>query len=391
MEFKRIFLIILDSLGVGEMPDADKFNDVGSNTLKSILNAKENVNIPNLYKLGFTNLSKIKKYHNPHPIGIYGKMKEVSNGKDTMTGHWEFMGLKTVHPFITFTENGFPDELIKELEEKTGHKFIGNKAASGTEIIKELGPRQMETGELIIYTSADSVLQIAAHEDVIPLEELYRCCEIAREITMKKEWLVGRVIARPYLGSGPEDFKRTSNRHDYALQPPEDTVLDELKNNGYDVISIGKIYDIFNGKGLTESNRTVSNENGMEKVIDMVEHRDFTGLCFVNLVDFDALYGHRRDALGYAQALESFDTQLKVVMDNLKDDDLLILSADHGNDPNFTGTDHTREYVPFVAYFKGMDIGQNLGTIDSFASIGRIIADNFNVKKPEIGQDIKIR
>lgn len=391
MEFKRIFLIILDSLGVGEMPDAAKFHDAGADTLKSVLNAKENVNVPNLYNLGFTNLSNIKKYTNPHPIGIYGKMIELSNGKDTMTGHWEFMGLKTEHPFITFTETGFPEELIKELEEKTGHKFIGNKAASGTEIIKELGPQQMKTGEIIIYTSADSVLQLAAHEDVIPLKELYRICEIAREITMKKEWLVGRVIARPYVGNSPEDFTRTSNRHDYALQPPEDTVLDALKEKGYEVISVGKIFDIFNGKGLTESNRTVSNEDGMNKVIDFVKNRDFTGLCFVNLVDFDAMYGHRRNALGYAQALESFDVQLKEVMEHLRDDDLLILSADHGNDPNFRGSDHTREYVPFVAYFKGMEVGQNLGIINSFASIGRIVANNFNVEKPEIGQNIKIR
>jgi len=384
MDFKRVFLIVLDSLGIGDAPDAKDFNDEGANTLSSILSSKDKVEIPNLVKLGFGNFAKDERYHNPNYVGITAKLQEQSLGKDTMTGHWEFMGVETTKPFITFTETGFPKELIDELEAKTGYKVIGNKAASGTEILDELGPRQMETKELIVYTSADSVLQIAAHEDVIPLDELYRCCEIAREITMKPEWLLGRVIARPYVGE-PGNLKRTSNRHDYALCPPHDTVLDHLKDKGYETISVGKIYDIFDGKGLSESNKSTSNEHGMEQTIEMAKSRDFTGLCFVNLVDFDALYGHRRDALGYAQCLESFDKQLGQLIDVMTDNDLLIITADHGNDPNFTGTDHTRELVPFVAYFKELEEGADLGNVYSFASIGATIAKNFDVKLPDIG------
>jgi len=387
MDFKRVFLIVLDSLGIGCAPDAKDFNDEGAHTLDSLLGSKAVVDIPNLVKLGFGNFATNTKYHNENFKGIIAKIQEESNGKDTMTGHWEFMGVKTTEPFITFTETGFPKELIDELEAKTGYKVIGNKAASGTEILDELGPRQMETKELIVYTSADSVLQIAAHEDVIPLEELYRCCEIAREITMKPEWLLGRVIARPYVGT-PGNFKRTPNRHDYALCPPHDTVLDALKDKGYETISVGKIYDIFDGKGLSESNKTVSNEDGMNQTIEMAKNRDFTGLCFVNLVDFDAIYGHRRDALGYAQALESFDKQLGELLSVLTEDDLLIITADHGNDPNFTGTDHTREWVPFVAYFNELEEGTDLGELYSFASIGATIAKNFDVKLPDIGEVI---
>lgn len=390
MDFKRVFLIVLDSLGVGAMPDAKEYgDDETANTLKSILASKDQVNIPTLVSLGFGDLADDKKYHNDNPKGIVAKIAEESLGKDTMTGHWEFMGVKTTKPFVTFTDTGFPQELIDELEAKTGRKVIGNKAASGTAILDELGPRQMETGELIVYTSADSVLQIAAHEDIIPLEELYRDCEIAREITMKPEWLLGRVIARPYVGT-PGNFKRTSNRHDYALKPPHDTVLDYLQQGGYETISIGKIYDIFDGKGLSESNKTVSNDDGMDKTIDMIKNRDFTGLCFVNLVDFDAVYGHRRNALGYAQALEEFDVKLSEALANLKDDDLIILTADHGNDPNFKGTDHTREYIPFVAYYNGLKTGKLLGTLHSFASIGATIAKNFDVKMPEIGNVIEL-
>lgn len=389
MKFKRVFLIVLDSLGVGAMKDAKKFGDEGANTLKSILGVNHKLKVETLYNLGFFNLVDNMDYYNPHPQALVGKMEEESNGKDTMTGHWEFMGIKTVNPFITFTETGFPQELIDELEEKTGRKVIGNKAASGTEIIEELGPEQMKTGDLIVYTSADSVLQIAAHEDIIPLEELYRCCEIAREITMKKEWLLGRVIARPYVGE-PGNFKRTSNRHDYALSPSEDTVLDYLKDDGYETISIGKIYDIFNGKGLTESNKTVSNDDGMNKTIEMAKNRDFKGLCFVNLVDFDALYGHRRNVEGYAKALEEFDVKLKELLEVIKDDDLVILVADHGNDPNFSGSDHTREYVPFLAYFKGLTKGCEIGVLPSFANVGATIADNFDVKLPKIGEVVKM-
>ncbi|MDF9867044.1 phosphopentomutase [Bacilli bacterium PM5-3] len=389
MNFNRIFLIVLDSLGVGAMKDAKEYGDVNANTLKSILNAKDNVEIPNLISLGFTNLSDIEKYHNNQPKAIYTKMEEESVGKDTMTGHWEFMGIKTINPFITFTDTGFPDELIKELEEKTGRKVIGNKAASGTEIIDELGPRQMETGELIVYTSADSVLQIAAHEDIIPLKDLYRYCEIAREITMKDEWLLGRVIARPYIGE-PNNFKRTSNRHDYALCPPQDTVLDYLKNAGLETISIGKIYDIFNGKGLSESNKTKSNYDGMQQTIEIAKNRDFKGVCFVNLVDFDANFGHRRDPIGYANALEEFDDQLTELLANLKDDDLLMLVADHGNDPCYSGSDHTREYVPLVIYYNKLKEGRRIDDVYSFASVGATIAKNFDVELPKIGSVLDI-
>ncbi|MDL2212000.1 phosphopentomutase [Erysipelotrichaceae bacterium OttesenSCG-928-M19] len=390
MDFKRVFLIVLDSLGVGAMEDAKEYNDENANTLHSILTSKDKVNIPNLVELGLGNLSVLKQYQNDKPKALYTKMAEKSVGKDTMTGHWEFMGLKTTNPFVTFTDTGFPAELISELETKTGRKVIGNKAASGTEIIEELGPEQMKTGALIVYTSADSVLQIAAHEEIIPLEDLYRYCEIAREITMKKEWLVGRVIARPYLGK-PNQFKRTSNRHDYALQPPQDTVLDYLQAANYQTISVGKIYDIFDGKGLSEANKTISNEDGMNKTIELVKNRDFSGLCFVNLVDFDANYGHRRDALGYAQALEEFDSQLVTLLANLKDDDLLMLVADHGNDPNFKGSDHTREYVPLIIYYNNLKEGKKLADTTSFADVGATIAANFKVELPPLGNVIKLK
>ncbi|MEG0364949.1 MAG: phosphopentomutase [Erysipelotrichales bacterium] len=389
MEFSRVFLIVLDSLGAGAMKDADKFGDVGASTIDSVLGAKEKLAIPNLVNLGFGNLSNNKKYHNENHKAIIARIEEESNGKDTMTGHWEFMGIKTTNPFVTFTETGFPDELIKELEERTGRKVVANKAASGTEIIEEYGKHQMETGDLIVYTSADSVLQIAAHEDIISVEELYRCCEIARDITMREDWLLGRVIARPYVGE-PGSFKRTPNRHDYALSPSEDTVLDFMKNKGLETISVGKIFDIFNGKGLSESNKTKSNFDGMEQTIAMIKDRDFKGLCFVNLVDFDANFGHRRDPQGYAGALEEFDGQLSEVLANLRDDDLLMLVADHGNDPNYSGSDHTREYVPFVAYYNGLKAGKNLGDLYSFASIGATIAKNFEVQLPKIGSIIDL-
>ena len=389
MKFNRVFLIVLDSLGVGAMKDAADYGDTGANTLKSVLEAKEQLEIPNLIEFGLGNLSSVEKYQTLAPKALYTRMEEESLGKDTMTGHWEFMGYKTTSPFITFTDTGFPKELIVELEEKTGRKVIGNKAASGTDIINELGPRQMETGELIVYTSADSVLQIAAHEDIISVEDLYRYCEIAREITMKKEWLLGRVIARPYVGE-MGNFKRTSNRHDYALQPPQDTVLDFLKEANYETISIGKIFDIFDGKGLSESNKTKSNYDGMEQTIEIVKNRDFKGLCFVNLVDFDANYGHRRNALGYAECLEEFDTQLEEMLKHLKDDDLLMMVADHGNDPCYEGSDHTREYVPLIIYHNGLEEGKRLADVFSFASVGATIAQNFAIKKPEIGETIKL-
>ena len=389
MKFKRVFLIVIDSLGVGADKDAKDFNDEGANTLKSVLDTKDHVEIKNLVSLGLGNLSSNSKYFNQNPKGLYGKMQEESNGKDTMTGHWEFMGIKTTTPFVTFTETGFPQELLDELSKRTNYPIIGNYAASGTTIINDLFQEHKDKKALIVYTSADSVLQIAAHEDIIPLEKLYEACEIAREITMKKEWLVGRIIARPFIGDA-NNLQRTSNRHDYALSPSEDTVLDYLKNASLETISVGKIYDIFNGKGLSESNRSISNEDGMEQTINFVKNRDFNGLCFVNLVDFDANYGHRRDALGYAQALERFDEQLKELMDSLKDDDLLLLVADHGNDPDFKGSDHTREYVPFIAYYNKLEAGKDLKIIESFGSVGATIANNFDVKLPKIGKVIEL-
>lgn len=390
MQFKRIFFIVLDSLGVGAMPDAINYNDNESvNTLKSVLNSKKNIKIPNLIKLGLANLLEDLNFYNTHQKAIVSKMAEISNGKDTMTGHWEFMGIKTTNPFVTFTDTGFPEELIKELEEKTGYKVIGNKAASGTEIIEELGQEQLDTKALIVYTSADSVLQIAAHEELFGLDEIYRCCKIAREITMKKEWLVGRVIARPFIGE-VGSFKRTANRHDYAIKPPQKTILNNLQEAGYETISIGKIYDIFDGYGLSESNKTKSNKDGMIQTIEMVKNRDFEGLCFVNLVDFDALYGHRRNALGYAKCLEEFDEQLGELLHHLKDDDLLILSADHGNDPNFEGSDHTREYVPLVLYYNNMPRKEMIDVRKSFGDIGATIAKNFNVEQASIGKAIDI-
>lgn len=388
MKYNRIFLIVLDSLGVGAMKDALDYGDTNPHTLDSVLKAKDELKINNLIKLGFTNLSSITKYHNQNHIGYVTKLEEESLGKDTMTGHWEFMGVKTTKPFVTFTDHGFPDELIRQLEERTGRKVVGNKAASGTDIIVEYGEHQMKTGDLIVYTSADSVLQIAAHEDIIPLDELYRYCEIAREITMKEEWLLGRIIARPFNGE-IGDFKRTSNRHDYALKPPHKTTLDHLKDNGYDVISVGKINDIFDSEGITKAYKSKSNEDGMDITLNIMKNEDFKGLCFVNLVDFDANYGHRRDPIGYASCLESFDKQLGEVLNNLREDDLLMLVADHGNDPCHSGTDHTREYIPFVTYSHKLTKVIHEQSHYSFACVGAIIADNFNVELPKIGHVIE--
>ena len=316
------------------------------------------------------------------PLAHYGKLREASTGKDTMTGHWEMMGLHITKPFKTFTDTGFPPELIAELEKRTGHKVIGNKAASGTAILDELAEEEIATGHMIVYTSADSVLQICGNEETFGLEELYRCCEIAREITMKDEWKVGRIIARPYVGKKKGEFKRTSNRHDYALKPYGRTALNALKDKGYDVISVGKIADIFDGEGITEANKSKSSVHGMEQTIEIAQ-RDFTGLCFVNLVDFDALWGHRRNPEGYAQELEKFDVKLGELLPLLREDDLLIITADHGNDPTHTGTDHTREKVPFIAYSPSMKENGQLPESDTFAIIGATIADNFGVDMPE--------
>jgi len=381
--FKRIFVIVADSLGCGTAPRSAEFGDEGANTIAHIAEHEGGIKLPVMESMGYGNITDIlgvKRVDNPK--GYYGKMDEASNGKDTMTGHWEMMGILTENPFKTFTDNGFPKELIDELEEKTGHKVIGNYAASGTEILKELGEEHIKTGAMIVYTSADSVLQIACHEEHFGLDELYRCCEIAREICMKPEWMVGRIIARPFLGETKDTFKRTTNRHDYALSPTSRTTLDELKDKGYSVVSIGKIKDIFNGCGITEAYKNLSNHNGMEHAFEVAKH-DFTGLVFSNLVDFDALYGHRRDPKGYHDAIEEFDADLKTLMDLLNDDDLLMVTADHGNDPTWSGTDHTREYVPILVWGKKLK-GGNLGTRLSFADIGATIAENFNVKEPEV-------
>ncbi len=381
MKFNRIFLIVCDSLGVGEAKDADKFNDVGASTLGHILEYNP-IDYPNLEKMGFLNLVNYKNVLNTD--SYYTKAHPKANGKDTLTGHLEMMGIRTLIPFKTFTETGFPKELIHELEQKSGRKVIGNCNASGTEIIEKLGKEQMETGSLIVYTSADSVLQIAAHEDVIPLNELYKICEIARELTLKNEWKVGRVIARPYIGQ-PGNFIRTANRHDYALDPVSDTVLDNLKNSGYDVYSIGKISDIFNNCGITRSTKTKDNLDGINKIIDTIKE-DFKGLCFANLNDFDSKYGHRRNIKGYAEAIKELDNYIPIIKENLRDDDLLIITADHGNDPSFRGTDHTRENVPVLIYSKSFKEPKKLDDLECFSDIGALIANNFNVKMPEVGK-----
>lgn len=382
-KYKRIFTIVIDSLGAGAMPDAAEYGDAGTDTLGHISESVDSFVIPNLQKLGMANLHPLKQVEAVEkPLAHYGKLREASTGKDTMTGHWEMMGLHITKPFKTFTDTGFPPELIGELEKRTGHKVIGNKAASGTAILDELAEEEIATGHMIVYTSADSVLQICGNEETFGLEELYRCCEIAREITMKDEWKVGRIIARPYVGKKKGEFKRTSNRHDYALKPYGRTALNALKDTGYDVISVGKIADIFDSEGITESNKSKSSVHGMEQTIEIAQ-RDFTGLCFVNLVDFDALWGHRRNPEGYAKELEKFDVKLGELLPLLREDDLLIITADHGNDPTHTGTDHTREKVPFIAYSPSMKENGQLPESDTFAVIGATIADNFGVDMPE--------
>ena len=383
MRFNRVFVIVLDSLGIGPMADSARFDDAGADTLGHMSETVEHLDIPNLQRLGLANLKALKQVKPAeHPEGYFMAMNEASNGKDTMTGHWEMMGIRTDKPFITFTEHGFPKELIDELEKRCGRKIIGNKAASGTEILEELGEQEVNEGKLIVYTSADSVLQICGNEETMGLETLYHYCEIARELTMRDEWRVGRVIARPYVGKKRGEFKRTSNRHDYALKPTGPTALNALKDAGYDVISVGKINDIFVGEGITESNHSDSSVHGMQQTIDIAK-RDFKGLCFTNLVDFDALWGHRRNPVGYGEEIEKFDKKLGELLPLLREDDLLILTADHGNDPTYKGTDHTREQVPFIAYSPSDTESGKLDTSDTFAVIGATIADNFGVKMPE--------
>jgi phosphopentomutase len=381
--FKRIFLIVMDSVGIGEAPDAEAFGDKGADTLGHIAEKMNGLDMPNMAKLGLSNIRQLKGIEKVNkPWAVYTKMKEASTGKDTMTGHWEMMGLNIKTPFQVFPE-GFPDELIQELEKRTGRKVIGNKPASGTAILDELGEEHIKTGAIIVYTSADSVLQIAAHEEIVPLDELYKICKIARELTLDEKYMVGRVIARPFTGQ-PGNFKRTANRHDYAIKPFGRTVMNELKDSGFEVIAIGKISDIFDGEGVTKSLRTISNQDGMDKLISTLS-MDFTGLSFLNLVDFDALYGHRRDPIGYGKALEEFDARLPEAFAKMGDDDLLMITADHGNDPVHSGTDHTREYVPLLVYSKQMNEGDELAVRQTFSDLGATVAENFNVNMPVYG------
>lgn len=388
--FKRIHLIVMDSVGIGEAPDAAKFNDVGADTLGHIAHEMKGLTMPNMERLGYTNIRGLLGLEDlegmksaEKPEAYYGYMQEASVGKDTMTGHWEMMGLNIKKPFKVYP-NGFPQSLIDELEERTGRKVLCNKPASGTQVIEEFGKEHMATGAIIVYTSADPVLQIAAHEDVVPLEELYKICQIAREMTLKPDYLVGRVIARPFVGT-PGNFTRTSNRHDYALKPFGRTVMNELKDAELEVIALGKISDIYNGEGVTKAIRTKDNSDGMDQLVHVMK-KDFHGLAFLNLVDFDAKYGHRRNPIGYGEALEEFDRRLPEALSLMTEDDLLLITADHGNDPTFQGTDHTREFVPLIVYSPRFKEGKALPKIDTFASLGATVADNFHVKLPEYGK-----
>ncbi|MEK4699102.1 phosphopentomutase [Solibacillus sp. FSL R7-0668] len=382
--FKKIHVIVMDSVGIGEAPDADKFGDVGAHTLGHIAEKMNGLNMPTLEKMGLSNIHALQGIaKSENPTAFYGMMQEASVGKDTMTGHWEIMGLHIDKPFKVYPE-GFPQALITKLEEATGRKVLCNLPYSGTAVIEDFGKEHMETGAIIVYTSADPVLQIAAHEDIIPLEELYKICEIARELTLDPEFLVGRVIARPFIGE-PGSFTRTSNRHDYALTPFGRTTMAEMKDAGLDVIAIGKISDIFNGDGVTEAIRTKNNTDGMDKMVEAAR-RDFHGMSFLNLVDFDANFGHRRDPIGYGEALEEFDRRLPEVLEALTEDDLLMITADHGNDPTFPGTDHTREYVPLLVYSPRFKQGTELPLRETFADIAATVAENFNIATPEFGK-----
>lgn len=387
--FKRVFLIVLDSVGIGEAHDAKEYGDVGSHTLGNIAKSQGGLHMPIMESLGLGNIADIQGIKRvDNPLAYYTKAREMSTGKDTITGHWEIAGVHIKKPFKTFTETGFPQELIDELEEKTGHKFIGNVSASGTAILDDLGEEHVNTKALILYTSADSVMQIAANEEIVHLEELYRVCEIAREITLKEEYKVARIIARPFLGTKKGEFTRTSNRKDLALDPPRRLVLNEIKDMNYDCIAIGKISDIYCYQGITESIKTKNNDMGMETIIRLAKENNQNGLIFLNLVDFDSAYGHRRDPKGYKEALERYDEQLQELLDNLNEDDLLIITADHGNDPTAEGTDHTREYVPVIAYSKSLKEPKELEVLESFADMGITILDNFNLENKEFDFEI---
>ncbi|CEH29896.1 phosphopentomutase [Aneurinibacillus migulanus] len=381
--FKRIFLIVLDSVGIGELPDAKDYNDEGAHTLGHIAERMDGLNVPNLAGLGLGHIEHLQGVSaDVPPAAAFGKMNEISLGKDTTTGHWEIMGLRVEIPFKTWP-NGFPESLIGPFSEKIGRGVLGNKPASGTEIIEELGEEHMRTGDVIVYTSADSVFQVAAHEDVVPLDELYKICQIARELTLEDKHSVVRVIARPFVGE-PGNFTRTANRRDFSVSPPGKTVMNKLKDAGYTSMALGKISDIYAGEGVTEAVKTKSNMDGVDKLLNAMS-KQFTGLAFINLVDFDALYGHRRNPTGYGESLEEFDRRLPEILEALTDDDLLIITADHGNDPIHHGTDHTREYVPLLVYHKGLKAGKELGIRETFADIGATIADNFEIEKPKIG------
>ncbi len=382
--FNKIHVVVMDSVGIGEAPDAANFGDVGSHTLGHIAEKMNGLTMPVMESMGLANIEPLQGMQATNePKAYYGKMQEASVGKDTMTGHWEIMGLNIDKPFKVYPD-GFPAELIAELEKRTGRKVLCNQPASGTQVIEDFGKEHMETGAIIVYTSADPVLQIAAHEEIIPLDELYKICEIARELTLQPEYLVGRVIARPFIGT-PGNFSRTSNRHDYALKPFGRTTMNVLKDAGLDVIAIGKISDIFNGEGVTDAVRTKNNSDGMDKFAEVVG-RDFHGMSFLNLVDFDANFGHRRDPLGYGQALEEFDARLPEITSAMSEDDLLIITADHGNDPTFHGTDHTREYVPLIVYSPRFNGGAELELRDTFADIAATVAENFQVEAPAFGK-----
>ena len=382
----RVIWMVIDSVGIGALPDSQKFGDVNVDTLGNIVRACKGIKIPNMIKLGLANIEGVDSLENiESPIGCYGRCSEVSKGKDTTTGHWEMTGVLVETPFKTF-ENGFPEDIIEEFERRSNRKVIGNKPASGTAILDELGEQHMNTGEVIVYTSADSVFQIAAHEEIVSLDELYKMCEIAREIMMGDN-AVARIIARPFIGK-PGAFERTSNRRDYSLSPFEDTVLDNIKNSNLDVIGVGKIEDIFNQQGITEAIHTHDNMDGVNQTINYMK-KETKGLIFTNLVDFDSKYGHRRDVEGYKNALEEFDARIPEILENMNDDDVLIINSDHGNDPTYKGTDHTREYIPVLVYGKNLKSGLNLGTRNSFADIGATVADILNVEMPKHGQSFK--
>lgn len=385
----RIFIMVADSFGIGELPDAAKFGDAGSNTFRACYDTGV-LSVPFLKKLGLFNIDGVDFGEKElSPTAAYGRLAERSAGKDTTIGHWEIAGVISATPLPTYP-NGFPDDVIAEFERETGRKTLCNKPYSGTEVIKDYGEEHMKSGALIVYTSADSVFQIAANESVVPVVELYRYCEIARKILVGKN-AVGRVIARPFTGSDKSNFTRTSRRHDYSVLPPEDTMLDVLKAAGKSVLAVGKIYDIFGGRGTTESVRTVNNSDGMDKA-EQIADRDFDGICFVNLVDFDMVYGHRNDAVGYAVALNDFSSRLEGFTKKMRDDDVLFVTADHGCDPSTPSTDHSREYVPLIAYGKNIR-PINLGTMPTYACIAKTVCDMLGVKNSLAGESFydKIR